>query len=175
MYYFLGIVVDEDIMRGDMSPSYIVCQSHGTSENRSGWRVVRQDKTNKSLRNMNKALVKTILGNDLLIDFMCNYRTRDHMHGSEKYDHEQTKKYYPKGALFWFECNRYGEPLGTAIYIKKVPVNEHFTFKNVDQGFKRLKEAMNKVPKLNEVIAKEPNYEINDYSNIKPRLVQQRG
>lgn len=169
MYYFLSIVVDEDILRGDIAPSYIVCQSHGTSENRSGWRVVRQDKTNKALRNMNKVLVTSLLGNDLLIDFMCNYRTRDHMHGDIQYTHEETKKYYPKGALFWFECNRYGEPTGTAIYIKKVPVAHHG---KTDNGFRNLRESRNKVPKIKEVFSKEPAYEVNVYSLIKPKLVQ---
>lgn len=174
MYYFLGIVVDEDILRGDMSPSYIVCQSHGTSEKRSGWRVIRQDKTNKVLRNMNKVLVKSLIGNDLLIEYMCNYRTRDHMHGDKKYKHEDTKKYFPKGALFWFECNQYGEPNGTAIFIKKVPVNPDVSFFELDIGFRKLKEAKKTKPKLKEILSKEPTYEINDYSNIKPRLVQQR-
>lgn len=174
MFYFLGIVVDQDILHGDMSPSYIVCQSHGLSEKRSGWRVIRQDKTNKALRNMNKVLVKSLIGNDLLINYMCNYRTRDHMHGDKKYSHEQTKKYYPKGALFWFECNQYGEPNGTAIFIKRVPVNSNIPFYESDLGFQQLKEAEKIKPKLNVILSKEPTYEINDYSNIKPRLVQQR-
>lgn len=43
------------------------------------------------------------------------------MHGDKRYSHEETKKYYPKGALCWFECNQYGEPLGTAIFIETVP------------------------------------------------------
>lgn len=172
MYYFLAIVSQDDLLKGDIAPSYIVCQSHGTSENRSSWRVIRQDKSNKLLRNMNKVLVTSLLGNDLLIDFMCNYRTRDHAHGDPRYSYEETRKYYPKGALFWFECNKYGEPLGTAIFIIKVPLNKNVRFAESDGGFNRLKAAISVKPKLNEVLANEPNYETDIYSKIKPKLVQ---
>lgn len=51
-----------------MSPSYILCQSHGTSDKRSGWRIVRQDDTN-ALRSMPKVLVTSLVGNEAMIDF----------------------------------------------------------------------------------------------------------
>lgn len=96
--YFLAIVSMQDLLRGNIEPSYIMCQSHGGSLNRSGWRVFKAN----TIGNCNKVLVRSPVGNEPMVDFLSSYRTRDHMHGSTRYKHEATKKYYPKGALFWF-------------------------------------------------------------------------
>lgn len=47
---------------------------------------------------MNKVLVTELYGHDDMIDYLCAYRTRDHMHNDDHYSHAATKKYYPKGA-----------------------------------------------------------------------------
>jgi len=169
MYHFLGIIAEEDFQKGIMIPSYILCQSHGTSEKRSGWRVIKQNPDN-NLTSMNKVLVKTLTGNNDMVDFLCGYRTRDHMHGDKHYKHEQTKKYYPKGALCWFECNQYGEPGQFAIFITKVPVKHGKT----DSGFTRLKENNKKIPPIKTILTEDITAEMNDYSNVKPRLPQRR-
>ena len=171
MFHFLGIIAEDDFQQGIMIPSYILCQSHGTSENRSGWRVIKQTPNNAML-GMNKVLVKTLTGNDDMIDFLSNYRTRDHMHGDSHYKHEQTKKYYPKGALCWFECNKYGEPGQLAIFITKVPVkqNQHKT----DSGFQRMKQSKEKTPKIKTILSDNELMEMNEFSNVKPRLPQRR-
>jgi hypothetical protein len=82
---------------------------------------------------MSKVLVTSLLGNDDMIDFLCSYRTRDHMHNDKHYSHEKTKKYYPHGGMFWFECDKQGNPLGTATFIMQVPVAK----KETDSGLKR--------------------------------------
>lgn len=171
MYCYLGIVAQEDLTNGIIEPSYILCQSHGKSEARSGWRVMRQDDSNV-FRNMNKVLVKSIIGNDQMIHFLCNYRTRDHPHNDKKHKYEETKKYYPIGALFWFQCDEYGEPNGAAIFIQKIPVKH--SGRTTDDGFQKLKVARNIIPSLKEILTQEPQYEINESTNIKPRLAQRR-
>ncbi len=169
MFYFLGIVADEDYQKGIILPSYILCQSHGTSENRSGWRVIKQNADNP-LTGMNKALVKTPVGHQPMIDFLTDYRTRDHMHGSKKYSHEETKKYYPKGAMFWFACNEYGEPGNHAVFITTVPAKKS----GPDEGFQRLRQAQQKVPEPKEVLSGEPYQTENTHSTYKPHLPQRR-
>lgn len=131
---------------------------------------MRQDDTN-TLRAMPKVLVTSLIGNEAMIDFLCSYRTRDHMHGDKRYKHEDTKKYYPRGALCWFECNQYGEPLGTVIFIEKVPRSKRG---KTDSGMQRLLEARSYIPPIKTVLAREPTCEVNPYSCIKPRLAQGR-
>jgi hypothetical protein len=60
------------------------------------------------------------------------------MHGDEKYSHEDTKKYYPEGALFWFECNKYGERSGPAYFVRNVPYKKYR--QKTDKAFETLKE-----------------------------------
>lgn len=170
MYCFLGIVAQQDQQEGEIAPSFILCQAHGVSKKRSGWRVVRQDKTNP-LCDMPKVLVTELIGHDDMIDFQCAYRTRDHMHGDKKYDYEETKKYYPKGALFWFECNKFGEPLGSAVFIEKIPRKIKG---KTDGGMQRLEAARAYIRPLKLALAREPTCEVNPYSCIKPRLKQGR-
>ena len=98
-YYFLGIVAMEDMLEGNMMPSYIVCQSKRKSESRSGLRVV---KANSTMVGMDKLLVANIHAHPELIDFMSNYRTRDHMHTKNLRQRARTRKYTPEGGLFWF-------------------------------------------------------------------------
>lgn len=93
------------------------------------------------------------------------------MHGDKRYSHEETKKYYPKGALCWFECNQYGEPLGTAIFIETVPRRK---LVKTDSGHKRLMAARAYVPPIKTALAREPTCEVNPFSCIKPRLNQGR-
>ena len=93
------------------------------------------------------------------------------MHGDKKYDHEETKKYYPKGALFWFECNKFGEPLGSAVFIEKIP--RKIKGKE-DSGMQRLEAARAYIRPLKLALAREPTCEVNPYSCIKPRLKQGR-
>lgn len=166
MYYFLGIVAQDDIVKGNFSPSYILYKSKGTSVNRSSWRVMRQNLDNKI--GMSKVLTTSLTGNDIMIDFLCSYRTRDHMHGDKNYSHEETKKYYPKGALCWFECDVYGNPTGKAIYIKKVPVDKLIS--KSDQGFTMLKENLAYIPPIKTVLAREPTHINNEWSDVKFKI-----
>jgi len=43
MLFFLGIVAEEDFAKGITDPSYILRKSAGESENRSGYRITRED------------------------------------------------------------------------------------------------------------------------------------
>jgi len=116
--YFLAIVLRKNIEDGEIYPAHILCQSNGRSEHRTGWRVCNV--TTGKPCGLPKVMVYSPYGNDEIIRFLSNFRTRDHMHNGG-YEHEATKKYYPEGALFWFECNRYGEMTGPALFVKFVP------------------------------------------------------
>lgn len=146
MFYYLGIIKEEDVRKGNYEASFILCQSKGTSEKRSGWRVI---KTKSTYVTMPKVLVNNMYGNEAMIDFLSKYRTRDHMHNS-KYRHEKTLKYYPKGWLCWFECNKYGVPSGNVLYIKNVP--DKSVSKKADTGFINLKAEIGKEPTKTELL-----------------------
>jgi len=168
MYAFLAIVSQQDLADGNIVPSYVLCQSHGVSAARSGWRIVRQ---NASMANMPKVLVTSLYGNDHMIDFMSSYRTRDHMHGDQAYTHEETKKYYPKGALFWFVCDRFGEAIGPAVFIRRVPVKSRQT----DQGYRRLIEEQAKRPLWSTIFTRETGSMPLETSGVKAILPQSGG
>lgn len=165
MYWFLAIVKKEDGKHGNFLPYYVLCKSKGTSENRSGLRVV---KYGSSLYKMNRALVTDINRNNHLIDFMSNYRTRDHMHGSKHYRHKSTMKYYPQGYLCWFPCNAYGEQIGPPLFVKTVPDPPKGS--NTDDGFQNLKEFMEYRPTVSELVTEDPSFET--ISTVKPTFAQ---
>lgn len=164
--YFLAIVSQEDLLRGNIVPSFFLCQSHGGAESRGPWRVYRAD---TALASCPKVLVRSPVGNDAMIDFLSAYRTRDHMHNSRKYKHHQTKKYHPEGALFWFECNIYGEPIGSAIFIKCIPDK---TIHGRDGGLARLKQALSVRPSTAHLLSRLFWAEPHVFSGVKPKLHQ---
>lgn len=164
--YFLAIVSQEDLLRGNIVPSFFLCQSHGGAESRGPWRVYRAD---TALASCPKVLVRSPVGNDAMIDFLSAYRTRDHIHNSKKYKHYQTKKYHPEGALFWFECNIYGEPIGSAIFIKCIPDK---TIHGRDGGLARLKQALSVRPSAAHLLSRLFWAEPHVFSGVKPKLHQ---
>lgn len=164
--YFLAIVAKQDLLQGNIVPSYILCKSHGESDARSPWRVYR---ANAMPASVPKVLVKWPSGSDIMVDFLSSYRTRDHMHGARFYKHVHTKKYYPEGALFWFECNDYGEITGPAVFIKNIP--EKGVYK-LDSGKQRLEEKLAQKPSVSELFTNDPFAAPLIYSDVKPRLYQ---
>lgn len=164
--YFLAIVAKDDLLRGNIAPSYILCQSHGESDKRAPWRVYRADGIAPSI---NKVLVKWPSGNDVMIGFLSCYRTRDHAHRAKRIRHEHTKKYYPEGALFWFECNDYGEVTGPAVFVKTVP--EKGVYK-LDSGKQRLAQAMAVTPSVSDLFSNDPFAVSLMSSGVKPKLYQ---
>ena len=164
--YFLAIVSQEDLLNGNIVPSYILCKSHGESESRSPWRVYR---ANTPLANNPRVLVRWPTGNDTMISFLSRYRTRDHMHKARYYNHVYTKKYYPHGALFWFECNDYGEATGPAVFVKRVPDHE---YDKQDNSKQRLEEALSYSPSTSELFSRNPWVIDLPQSGVKPKLWQ---
>lgn len=168
-YFFLGIVAQEDLLKGIFEPSYILCQSHGSSEKRSGWRV---NKVDGGFIN-NILLVSSIEDRADMIDFLSSYRTRDHHHKDEKYSIEETRKYYPKGALFWFLCNEYGERAGPALFIHRVPILSANI--EIDSGKKRIESGKYNIDtSINGILARRHKTMDLDESNVKIKLVQRR-
>ena len=163
MYWFLAIVKKEDVEKGNWIPFYTLCRSHGTAETRSPWRVTKRG---MGMDNMPKVLVNTVHGNDKMIEFMSCYRTRDHMHKSK---HKSTKKYYPEGTLCWFPCDHYGDQIGPALIIKKVP-DKMPAFTDADRGLVIYKESLKTERPCSYLFSNEPGYE--DIYMKKPVLAQ---
>lgn len=163
--YFLAIVAKEDLLHGNIVPSYILCKSSGTSTNRSKWRVYRAN----AGFTCTKVLTRWPSGNDTMVEFLSKYRTRDHMHKSQGYSRASTRKYYPEGALFWFECNQYGEAIGPAVFVKRVPDK---TKTGSDLGKQIFDEATVETPSVPELFSRDPWSIPLVTSNVKPKLFQ---
>lgn len=165
--YFLAIVAKSDLIRGKIVPSYILCVSHGTSENRSPYRVNR---ANSSFAHVPKALVRSMHGQEALIDFLSHYRTRDHMHKAKYCKTHTTRKYYPEGALFWFPCNEYGEQTDAAVFIKTVP--DPKVGQSADDGWQNLKQAMSRKPTCVELLTA-AGYNVPLHESSRPLIIVQ--
>ena len=161
MYYFLAITLDQNIRDGTFWPAYILCKSWTTSERRSGWRIIRQvDGVPTS--NLPRVLVTEILGHEEMIQFMSSYQKMD----------ENGKHFHPKGALCWYSCNKYGDPLGDVIFIKKVP-EWRWIYDFANRGFQQLKRTLSAKPKLNEVLSSDVQEEQMKFTDTKMQLHQQ--
>lgn len=87
-----------------------------------------------------------MVGHEDMINYLSLYRTQDTFKG---------KHYYPSGALCWFECNQYGDPLGPVYYIKRIPDLKMLEQSRYDRGYKKLIKEKQKKLTLKEVLSKE--------------------
>lgn len=113
MYYFFAIVPESEFRKGNIEPVYTLY----TGKQGTGFKsnlIISRSGSRKT-----KLLVTSPVGNDVIVRFMSRYRTA--YSGEETQIHGRNRKYYPKGALFMFECDRYGRRTGPALYIKDVP------------------------------------------------------
>ena len=165
MYYFLAIVKQKDLLRGNIEPSYILCKANGTKDTRAPWRVVQPENT---LGAMPKVLVTTLVGHEEMIDFLSCYRTRDRMYHAGRRNSKKTRKYYPEGGLFWFPCDISGFRKGPALFIKRVP--DESIGREADQGFNRLKAFWARKPVMSEILTRDSAFY--GLPNTKPRLPQ---
>lgn len=159
MYYQLAIVLDRDLNNGCFWPSYVLCVSNTASDKRSGWRVVKQF-NGKTRFNLPKLLVTSIYGHDDMLDYLSDYRTQDKMRGVH---------YYPKGALCWFECNRYGDPTGSVYVARRIPDMKLLDLPLKQRGYRRLLKQQNKKINIKELLIRErSDTETRDV--VKPKL-----
>lgn len=168
MYYYLAIVKEKDLLKGNITPSYILCKTNGKSENRSPWHVVQAQHDNG---NLPKLLVTSLVGNDFIIEFMSNYRTRDKHYYIKGRHTKAMRKYYPKGALFWFPCDINGIQKGPALFVKRVPDK---TCAQTDQGLQIYKRFVDYKPTLKEVLSRDASVLDLVQSNVKPKLFQSK-
>ena len=89
-----------------------------------------------------------------------------------KYIHKATKKYYPRGGLFWFECDKYGEQTGYSIFVMKVP--SWSSKRKVDEGAKNLIEYLNRESNPIERIGHDFYAEDMELSNVKAITAPQK-
>lgn len=116
----------------------------------------------KSKFNLPKVLVTSIYGHDDMLDYLSDYRTQDKMRGVH---------YYPSGALCWFECNQYGDPIGTVYYARKIPNMDLLKIPRRQRGFAGLLNKQKKKENLKEKFAKE-NADMKQIEMRKPRFHQ---
>lgn len=158
MYYFLGLVTSKNLVRGNIVPDYFLSSFATTNANYAPFRIVRRGRGRET---MPRVLVTALSGreNDMMIDFMSNYRTR--------INHHSYKKFYPKGALFWFECDKKGNSNGTAVFIKRVPVSKG---RLNDDKWKRMSEELLRTFTLTELFTR--HVDSLQLETAKPLLVQ---
>lgn len=144
MYFFLGISLQKEVVKGTFWPSFVLCKSYTTSATRSGYKIVRIEEGIPLVSNP-KILFTETTGHEDMVNFMSSYQVVD----------RKGKHYHPRGQLCWYGCNQYGEMNGFVQPIKQVPEYVYiFDFKN--KGYQRLKKERAMIPKLNEVLARDP-------------------
>lgn len=138
----------------------MLCKSHTTSEARTGWRVVKQYDGRPAF-NIPKAMVTSLYGHEDMIDYMSSYRAQDKFKG---------KHYVPKGALFWFTCNQYGDFTGSCFFIKNVPDEELMKISYMGTGYRKIIKKKKKVLTMLERLNKDDR--LVEYNTVKPKLKQ---
>ena len=162
MYFILAICLQKDVSNGSFWPSYILCRAYTTSEKRSGYRIIKMFE-GMPARNIPRVLFTEMTGHEDLISFMSSYQCQD----------QNGKHYHPHGYLCWYECNRYGEPTGNVIPIKRVP-EFIWIYDFASKGFQKLKKDQEKKLKMNEVLSLQPRASPMDRTDVKVKLSQQQ-
>lgn len=120
--------------------------------------MVKQFRKSKS--NLPSLLVTSIYGHDDMLDYFSDFRTQDKPHGTH---------YYPKGALCWFEANRYGDPIGSVYFARRIPDMKMLELPMVQRGFRRLKAQRASKKNFKYVLVKD-RYDTETKETIKPKL-----
>lgn len=167
MYYFLALVKDKDLLKGNIVPSYILCKVSNPSQNYAPWRVYRPD--NGQIVALKKVLVTSLVGHEEMVDFLSRYRTRDKAPNRRGKRSRASYKFYPKGALFWFPCDIYGVQKGPALFIKRVPDK---SIKQSDQGKQRYESFLQYRPLMSEVLTRDKT--MYPLAVVKPKLAQDK-
>ena len=160
MHYFLGLVTREDCICGNINPSYVLISTGALTTERSPWHVARIGLNHECDK---RVLATSLLGNEIMIDYMSNYRTKvDTRAGCYK-------KFFPKGSLFWFECDRKGNRTGKAIYIKNVPDKRG---RYNDDGWQNMRKKLLHTYSIPELLTKDERFYSNRDSGIAPLIMQ---
>lgn len=110
--FFLGILTDQSMHAGITSPDFVLCRNGNHS---TEWFVFPTDKTHHAP----KVLVTTMEGHDDLVDFLVSHRAVNPRYGKKR-DPIGTKRYVPKGAIFWYECDIYGTRTGPCYFARRM-------------------------------------------------------
>ena len=162
-YYFLGIALRENVNQGIFDPLYVLCKANTTSKNRTGYRVAKLWDGTPS-HSWAKVLVTEPYGHDDLLNFLSVYQTQDTFKG---------KHYFPSGYLCWYRCNKYGDPSGEVIVVRKVPYTYYINRFAEMKKFKH--DGFNKRSTLLNLLTREPKEELYIDSGVKPHLYQMPG
>lgn len=138
-----------------------MCKTFTTSEKRSGYRIVKIE-DGVQLRPNPRILFTETTGHEDMINFMSSYQCQD----------KKGKHYHPRGYLCWYGCNQYGEMNGFVQPIKQVP-EFIWIYDFSNRGYQRLKRERSVVPKLNEIVSKEPYGSPYEMANVKLKISQE--
>lgn len=126
-----------------------------------GYRAVRAD---SKFAELPKVLVTSFVGNEDLIELMASFRTVRERKNANR------DRRIVRGALFWFPCNKYGEPNGQPpVFITKIPV----TGKRLEEkGWKRMQYLRDQKKPLNRILTDDPFLLSSEFFDKKVKLVQ---
>lgn len=110
-----------------------------------------------------KVLVTDPSKHEDLVNYMSVYQTQDSFKG---------KHYHPEGAVCWYECNAYGEPTGSLIYVHRVPIADLMWDFDKKRKFKQINPDKPERRTIQFLLSHESDALQNHDSHVKPRLYQ---
>ncbi len=172
--FFLGIVAEDDLLKGRIEPSYIVTKRNSESQKAVNFFVKRANRTpwSKDFASIygssNKPMMFTHIWNyEHLITYLSVHRL----------GHKRDAYAVVKGALFWFPCDQNGNIVrfSSPIFAKRTPDKNREFINFRDQRHEYMKNAESKVYTTNELFNREPESLSNVLCEKKLRIPQQKG
>lgn len=160
MFYYLGIVLDEDWESGWIFPTYVLCKNPRSKEELS-FAIREQDPEDiRQQKNLRKILVTEPYGNENAVEYMSHTRVSN-------VKDRKSRTLLPKGYLCYFPCDIHGTPdqRSFAIVIHHVPVKRRYKTAIVTQEDNRI---------LSERISTDPRCFCWDTGNAKPHFCQRK-
>lgn len=111
--FFLGILTDQSMHAGITSPDFVLCHNGNAKERH--WMVYMTG----TVKLPPRVLVTTMEGHDDLVQFLVSHRACT-PYSRRKRKKAYKKRYTPKGAIFWYECDIYGARTGPCYFVKRV-------------------------------------------------------
>lgn len=145
-----------------MRPSFVLASKENSFDQRyAPWFVAR---IGAGLETTKRVLATSLIGNDMMIEFMSNYRTKIDSKTQKDY-----RKFYPKGALCWFPCDDNGNQRGAPIYIMRVP---NRVGRTTDDKWKLMRKRLLAEHTLTDKFVKDDRFYPLICSHIAPLLMQ---
>lgn len=139
--YFLGFVTRENMNKGIIEPSYIVCKNKYFSQDKKYLDVYTR-KTDEIDAKDTIILFGSLYGNKTIIDYMSYHQF---------YDGDNKSRTFLEGGLYFFECDKHGRRTGSSLFIRKVPIEADYT-----KGLDILRRNRYREKPLSEILSDNP-------------------